>query len=182
MRIFTDGARFWGGQVDRIDQGLIELGHELTSDITQADLIYSNNGTYDKIFQAKTEGLIKGKIILNVLDLAPHTGDRFPMALTLEHLSIADAVTCISETVQKDLKTRGNTDSTVIYNPMKKISNLSIPRKFSALFVGRVNDAEKRAGLAIQALNLIGVPPNNVYTAGGEHPYYGGQYLGIVND
>lgn len=182
MKIYTEGARFWGGQVDRIDQGFVSLGYELTKDIEEAHLVYSNNGSYDNIVQARKDKIINGKVILNVLDLAPHLGDQFDMAKTREQLGYADVVTCISETVQKDLKVRGGFDSTVIYNPMKPITRDWATRQITALFVGRVNDPEKRAGLGITALRQLKIPSTHIVTTGGEKPYYGGAYVGVSDD
>lgn len=181
MKIYTEGARFWGGQIDRIDHGFTLLGHELTKNISDADLVYSNNGLYDNIVSAKKLNNIRGKVILNVLDLAPHLYD-FPMQKTREQLSIADAVTCISKTVQRDLKIRGGFDSTVIYNPMKPVFSCPSDIVYKALFVGRVNDPEKRTILGSSALRLLGIQSNQVITTGGEPPNYGGCYLGPTSD
>jgi len=181
MTIFTDGARFWGGQIDRIDEALLSLGYQLTQKIEEADLVYSNNGPYDDIIERKDAGAIRGKIILNVLDLAPHLVD-FPMEKTRQQLAQADAVTCISETVQRDLKIRGGFDSTVIYNPMKPIGKTFSTMKSTALFVGRVNDPEKRSLLGAEALRILGIASQNVITTGGEYPAYGGRYFGVATD
>lgn len=181
LKIFTDGARFWGGQIDRIDAGFVSLGHELTTDISEADLIYVNNGGYSKIVEAKIRGLVKGKIILNVLDLAPHIS-TFPLVQTREELAVADAVTCISQTVQKDIKARLSIDATVIYNPAKPIRRDPSSVRFTALFVGRVNDPEKRSRLGVEAIRVLNIPGDMVVTTGGEPPFYGGQYAGVSTD
>lgn len=182
MKIFTDGARFWGGQIDRIDRGFDLLGHELTQTIEDADLVYANNGLYNGIVDACENQRVSGKVIFNVLDLAPHIRHQFPMEETARQLKYAHAVTCISDTVRKDIKEQLGIDATVIYNPKKPIIRQPSSDRFLALFVGRVNDAEKRVGLGIDALKMLGVQAEQIVTSGGERPWYGGQYAGVTTD
>lgn len=184
MKICTFGSRFFGGQIDRIEAGFVSLGHEIVTDPSAADLVYANNGGYDEVVGLKRAGLIRGKLILNVLDLAPHLGDQFPIARTKIQLGFADAVTCISETVKRDVATRMGLSPTVIYNPIKPITRTR-ERSFEgyrALFVGRVNDPEKRSSLGAEALAMLGFEASQLVTVGSESPSYGGVYLGPVGD
>ncbi len=184
MKIKTYGARFFGGQVDRIDDGFRALGHEIVQNAMEADLLYDNNPWWRDIIKDKQNPDFKGKAIFNILDLAPHLGEKFEMHWIKEGIIHADAVTCISETVAKDIKNRVGIDASVIYNPVKPIFRKT-PEKnyhFRALFVGRVCDAEKRTDIGAEALNICAFDKSDIITVGGESPRYGGYYGGAVND
>ncbi len=184
MKIWTSGARFFGGQIDRIDAGFISLGHELVKDISEANLVYCNNAWYDEIIEAKKAGKIKGKIIFTVLDLAPHLGNQFPLAKLEEQLEYADAICSISETVQKDLAEKVGKYSSVIYQPIKNITKLDEkePAAFKVLFVGRVNDLNKRAAIGVEAVQKLGYKAQEIITVGSDQPFFGGTYAKVVND
>lgn len=184
MKIYTDGSRHFGGQINRIDKGFIENGHELTNNIIEADLIYSNNksDTWKNIINFKEQGKIKGKIILNVLDIPewifPHY-NLDELKIMLQH---ADHVTCISKFVQNQLLKYLNIKSSVIYNPAKNIFYTEKREyNYKALMVGRLNDPSKRANLAIQSLILANIKSEEVAVVGSENPGFG-NYLGIVSD
>lgn len=183
MKIFSTGATFFGGQIDRINQGFISLGHEITPYIDDADLVYSNNFWNDQIIKDKIAGHIRGKIIFNCLDIAPHLLD-FPLDRFKGQAKYADAITTISTFVQNDLKARAGVESTVIYNPIKPITRLAEKpqRRYRAMFVGRVNDPAKNTIVAAQALYLLGFSPNEVITVGDQPPFFGGDYWGIAMD
>ena len=182
MKIFTSGARCVGSQIERIEEGFIKLNHEITSDITSADLIYVNNAWYDDIIAAKQSGQIKGKIVFTVLDLAPHVPD-FPVQKLKEQLQYADHVCTISQFVQQDLKNRTGFDSTVIYQPIKNVYYTGIKKhNFKAMLVGRVNDPAKKARESIQALISAGFNGGDVVTVGREQPFYGGSWANSASD
>jgi glycosyltransferase involved in cell wall biosynthesis len=183
MKIFTQGARFFGGQIDRIDEALVKLGHELIANPSDADLVYVNNPWFDDLLRLKDEGKIRGKMIFNVLDMAPHLGDQFPLEKLKHQLTYADAVTCISHTVQKDIQARAGYSPEVVYNPIKPVTRTREQRYlYRAMFVGRVNDAEKRSLIGAQALAIRAMMGGQVITVGGEQPIYGGHFAGAVND
>ncbi len=182
MKIFTSGARCVGSQIERIEEGFVQLGHELTQDITSADLIYVNNAWYDEVIAAKQAGQIKGKTIFTVLDLAPHVSD-FPVQKLKEQLKYADHVCTISKFVQQDLKNRAGFDSTVIYQPIKKVYRTGVKKhNFKAMLVGRVNDPAKKAVESVQALIAAGLNGGDVITVGREQPFYGGAWANSVSD
>lgn len=184
MKIWTSGARFFGGQIDRIESGFKSLGHELAQDISEADLVYCNNAWYDDVINFKKAGRVKGKMIFTVLDLAPHLGSQFPVEKLEEQLEFADAICSISETVQKDLAERTGKFSTVIYQPIKNIVKLDKKPKspFKVLFVGRVNDPNKRAGLGAEAIKKLGYKAQEVITIGSDQPFFGGTWGEKVAD
>jgi len=182
MKIFTSGARCVGSQIERIEEGFLQLGHEITTDITSAGLVYANNAWYDEIIEAKKAGKIKGKIVFTVLDLAPHVPD-FPVQKLKEQLVYADHICTISKFVQQDLKNRAGFDSTVIYQPIKKVYRTGVKKhNFKAMLVGRVNDPAKKAVESVQALIAAGLNGGDVITVGREQPFYGGAWANSVSD
>lgn len=179
IKIYTIGARCEWCQQDRIDKGFVELGHELTPHIHEADLVYCNNFWFDSVISDKKAGKIKGKVIFNVLDLAPHLND-FPLEKAREQLKYADAVTCISETVKKDCEERLGISPHVIYQPIQPITKTNTKKyRYDFMFAGRVGDPNKRARLAAQALEILGVPPELAITTGTDYAPYG-DFAGVV--
>jgi glycosyltransferase involved in cell wall biosynthesis len=182
MKIFTSGARCVGSQIERIEEGFLQLNHEIITDITLADLIYVNNAWYDDIIATKQSGKIKGKIVFTVLDLAPHVPD-FPVQKLKEQLGYADYICTISKFVQQDLKNRTGFDSTVIYQPIKKVYRTGIKKhNFKAMLVGRVNDPAKKARESVMALMSAGFNGGDVVTVGREQPFYGGSWANSASD
>ncbi len=183
-RVHCLGFRGIGAQVDRIEEGFRALGHEVVEDPMHADLIYSNDtGGYIEAISAK--GLVSVKVILNVLDLCPHCQPPLDLARIKGQLSHADAVTTISSTVQRDIRARLGVEATVVYNPIRDVGYASMTPPghiYSALFVGRVNDPEKRAGVGAAALSILGLGWDDMVTIGREPPHYGGRHWGEVPD
>lgn len=177
MKIKSFGANFLGGQIDRINDGFVFLNHELSSG--NPDLIYSNDA--DGYLEAIKEKELypDSKLILNILDVPFWISDfENHKNRILPLLKRANAVTCISETVQKHIKNYYNLDSFVIYNPIKDICNLQFKRHLDFLFVGRANDSAKRFNLIYQALNGTN---NTFYVVGSENPGFG-YYVGTVSN
>lgn len=184
MKIYTQGARFYGGQIDRIDQGFKALGHELTPYIDEADLAYVNNGPYRQIASDKFAGRIKGKLILTVLDIPVHLLPNFDMEGLYAELQHADQICVISEYVQSQLKNYFRLDSKVIYNPIKPIFRDPIQRTSPLplfLHVGRRYDPNKRFNLGVQALKSLGVNYHQLALAGSEAVTWG-ETLGVLTD
>lgn len=181
------GYRGVGSQIDRIEEGFRAEGCEVVTDTRAADLIYCNDsGYYQQVIDAKARGDVhpNAKVIFNCLDLCPHCVD-FPLARVGTQLKAADAITTISQTVQRDIRSRLGVEATVVYNPIRLNSSLQRagPRGFPlALFVGRVNDPEKRAGIGAAALSILGYGWNDMATIGREPPHYGGTYIGEADD
>ena len=186
MKVAAFGSRFHGGQIDRIEQGFIALGHEVTPHTSEADLVYVNDaGHYAQVIADRAAGRLRpdAKVIFTVLDLAPHLGAAFPLATVFSQLSHADAVTTISATVQRDITARIGISTTVIYNPIKPVTRVRETRHaFRAMFVGRINDPEKRCSIAAEALGLLGFAAHEVVTVGNERPFYGGVHWGVASD
>ena len=171
-------------QAERIEQGFIELGHEIVHTPNEADIVYQNNFWFDQIIKDKLNGSIKGKIILNILDLAPHLGEEFPMSKVRAQIGYADTITCISETVKADCLTRldKTRNYNVIYQPIQPISRTNIKKyAYDFMFCGRVQDPNKRAGIAAESLQMLGVDRNRIITTGSDFfPY--GDYAGVVSN
>jgi len=182
MKVYTaNSSKCPWCQIERIEQGFIELGHKIVYTPNEADLVYQNNFWFNQIIKDKLSGDIKGKIILNILDLAPHLGDEFPLNRVKEQLPYADAVTCISQTVQKDCEERLGISPSIIYQPVQPISKTNTKKyRYKFMFCGRVQDPNKRAGIAAQALQMLGANPQEGITTGTDFfPY--GDYAGVVS-
>jgi hypothetical protein len=107
MIIFTCGSRFYGGQVDRVDNGFIELGHEVNTDQYNINLIYANDpGHFSDAIYLKTFNK-NARLILNVLDVPTFLPNiNLIKSEWLPKLLLADKVTSISKFTQNALKTR----------------------------------------------------------------------------
>lgn len=181
MNISCFGSRFFGGQIDRIENGLMELGCKITNE--NPDLIYSNDADgYEQAIKQK-ELFPTSKLILNILDVPFWVSDfEKHRQKWLPLLKQADLITCISQTVQKHIKFYYDLDSYVIFNPIKDISNLNFKKYNNFLFVGRANDPGKRFNLVLDSINLINsVVKVNLIIAGSENPGFG-KYIGIIDD
>lgn len=183
MKVNLHGAVHWGSQLPRIEQGFIELGHEITPYSHEADLIYANNGPYDQILLDKCAGKIRGKVILTLLDVPLHLGAAFDYDKTRTQLAQAGVVTVISEYVKWQCGEYLGLDSHVIYNPIKPVSRdpsaqLAERKRFA--HIGRKSDPNKRHGLGAQAVRLLGYQPNDVYLVGNEMGW--GDYCGVLSD
>lgn len=177
----ASSARCQGCQIDRIEKGFIELGHIITPHAHEADLIYVNNPWFDQIIKDKRNGDVKGKIIFNVLDLAPHI-NTFPVDKLISQLSWADAVTSISKFVQNDLEYRTGYKSSIIYQPIKPVY-VTCEKKydFKFLSVGRLNDPNKRNYLAEELLSLLSIDERQLVNVGSEPVRYGYNW-GMASD
>lgn len=183
MKINLHGATHWGSQLPRIEQGFIELGHQITPHSHEADLIYANNGPYDQILVDKWTDKIRGKIILTLLDVPLHLGVGFDYDKTRAQLAQADVVTVISEYVQWQAKEYLGLDSHVIYNPMKPVGRDSMvefaSRKRFA-HIGRRFDRNKNFNLGVAALQLLGYHRDDISLVGNETGW--GDYCGVLSD
>lgn len=183
MKVNLHGAIHWGSQLPRIEQGFIQLGHEITPYSHEADLVYANNGPYDQILLDKCAGKIRGKVILTLLDVPLHLGASFDYEKTRSQLAQADAVTVISEYVKWQAKEYLGLDSHVIYNPIKPVyrdPSAQLPERNTFAHIGRKSDLNKRHRLGAQAVQLLGYQPNDVYLVGNEMGW--GDYCGVLSD
>ena len=206
MKIATFGARFFGGQISRIEEGFIELGHEINFEYP--DLIFSNDpGFYEEAYKLKEKNP-KAKLIFNVLDLPPHYIDgskydisRYPYINNpnrdfnpekiINWLKKVDIITCICEEVKWQIKNWCGFDSAVIFNPIKDVSFLDLPLQNKAknqrgipykyLYVGRACDINKRFNLVYQAITKLGDPADSLAIIGSENPGWG-DYYGVFED
>ena len=206
MKIATFGARFFGGQISRIEEGFIELGHEIEFECPE--LIFSNDPEfYEQAYELKQKNS-NAKLIFNVLDLPPHYMDYnkydlsryahinnpnrdFNIDKLTDWLKKADIITCICAEVQWQINNWCGLDSLVIFNPIKEVSflNLSdndkiknkkgVPYKY--LYVGRACDMNKRFDLVRETINKLGDGPDSLAIIGSENPRWG-DYYGVLED
>ena len=208
LKVFCEGSKGYINQIDRIKQGFIDNGCQLTS-LEEAELIYFNDpNSYDLEVKIKNS---KAKVIFNVLDIPFHLIDsqrydvsRYPVIEMpsywkkdfnphnlFDKLKICDAVTCICNEVQWQLKNWGNIESTVIHNPVKDVSYLNLfdHQKFvnkkgnlyKYLYVGRANDPNKRFKIIYETMKLLGDKSDTLAVIGSENPNWG-DYYGVVDD
>lgn len=182
MLVHCIGAEGFTNQIDRIREGFSQLPNiQLTNRLPEADLIYVNNPWFDHF--EKSLAIKQGaKKIFNVLDIPEHLFPDYPLEKLQRQLSMADKVTCISNTVAKQIKKYCNIDATVIYNPCKDVSFSYIKsHRYKYLYVGRANDRNKRFYLIEQAFYKLGLSPKDLAVCGSENPFFG-DYLGVVSD
>jgi hypothetical protein len=191
MKIYTDGARFYGDQISRIENGFVILGHEITKYITDADLIYSNNSSPSRsqIIIDKKEGKLKRdcKIIFNILDIPEWCFPNYDLNTIHKELIEADHVTCISKYVQSQLYRYLGINASIIYNPAKdvndaqRINGIKKFPQYKAMMVGRLRDPSKRVELGVNSLILAGFKESEVAIVGSESIGWG-SYEGVVSD
>ncbi len=177
MNFLSFGARDYKCQLPRIIVGLHQLGW--TEKDHNVQFIYANDkGGYKEALLAKAR-YPAAKLILNVLDIPHHLPNLLDICREYSlYLSKADIITCISESVQKDLLYHFNFQSSVIYNPAKEIINCGYAKQLPFLMVGRVCDPNKRAILAYKVHDRM---KENIGIVGSENPGFG-KYVGEVSD
>ncbi len=186
LKIYCDGAKFYGGQLDRIEQGFLALGHELVNNCEEADLIYSNNPSETRsiIVDGIRLGATNAKVVFNILDVPFHIWDSFKkndLGKWSNELSYADGITTISEFVKESVQYTFAKDSTVIYQPIKPVRKISTEKRFKYLFVGRKYDPNKNVVHGVGALQMLGIPESEVGMIGADNVGWG-TYLGAVSD
>jgi len=97
MKIYTgNSARGYSCQIQRIEDGFVKLGHEITSYPGEADLIYQNNAPFDQIIKDKELGNFKpdAKIIFTILDIPEHLIriGKFDLEALANQLTYADSI------------------------------------------------------------------------------------------
>jgi glycosyltransferase involved in cell wall biosynthesis len=162
-------------QTQALREGFAALGHQHTFELTHPDtaFVFVGNGPYDDYLNlARSRAK---KTIFNVLD-CPVWVKEWPKLRVkwAEQLQLCDRVTCISETVKRQLKEYCRVDAEVIYYPMKPVTytgNKVYPYKVA--MVGRLCDPEKFASTGIQSLVRAGLNENEVAMVGPEYPGWG---------
>jgi glycosyltransferase involved in cell wall biosynthesis len=180
MKIKTYGYRHLTDQITRIEQGFKILGHDLVQDPKEADLIYLNDRTFENL---EILNNTKAKKIFNILDVPIFKMSEHEILRWKTFLKHADKITCISDTVKKDIKKYFGFDSYIIYNPSKDLQSKNlksdIPRM---LFVGRANESTKRFSLVKSFFSYYNLDDRKLlFICGKENPGFG-NYLGVVSD
>lgn len=184
--VSTHGARHFGSQLPRIDEGFLSLGARLAREGEVADLVYANDEPrWEEAIQFRATHCPNAKLVLNVLDLPEHSPTFEPGSLW-PRLSQADSITAISPFVVSQVQRVFCQNADLIWNPAKPITcderragKRAYP--YRVLLVGRLRDPGKRAVLAIQSLIRAGFNENEVAVVGGEYPSWGTD-LGVVSD
>lgn len=157
-------------------RGFAELGHNPSADKNDSlsAFCFVGNPPYtDYLNLAKSKST---KTIFGVLDLAQHCREWPEIEKSfIEQLPLADRVTCISKTVQKQLKEICGIDSEVTYYPIKPVKYTGIKKypQYKVALVGRVGDKNKRAESAVKALIMAGYEEKEVAIVGPEYFGYG---------
>lgn len=181
MKILTYGADAAWCQLPRINKGFESLGHQLTSNPIEADMIYANDfARFGVAIGAHTLNP-KAKLILNVLDVPEHNISDFDLDGTAKLLAMAGAVTSISEFTKFQVKKYFNMESTVIYQPIMPIEKNNSEKLYKYIFVGRKYDANKRVAIGVHALWLLGVKGEEVGMVGHE-PVDWGVRVGLLDE
>lgn len=183
MKIATNGARHWGSQIPRIEDGFRALGHEITLYWHEADLVYSQND-HAQVVADKLAGRLKrgAKVVLTCLDVPTHI-PGFDVKSLATQLAAADAVCTISAFGQWQVKTLLDLDSTVVYQPIKGVKRDPAARQqpfYRFAHCGRRVDENKRASLGVAALQLLGYTAQDLCLVGNEPGW--GDYLGVLSD
>ncbi len=185
MKIATNGARHWGSQLPRIEDGFRTLGHEITPHVGEADLVYSNNDHAGLVLDRHRGGVFKpgAKLIFTCLDVPEHLFPHFDLGVLRRQLLAADAVCTISQFGQWQVKQYLGLDSTVVYQPIKRVERAARPGRdylFRFAHVGRRTDSNKRFGLAAAALQILGYTGRDLALIGNEPGW--GNYIGVLRD
>jgi glycosyltransferase involved in cell wall biosynthesis len=179
LKVATFGGRCITSQIQRIEEGFVNSGHEIAS-IEQADFLYFNDlGSFNESYLEN-----KKPIILNILDIPLHCPEWKDVVDRIKKLSKTTFLTCISKTVKQQIKTLCECDVEVIYNPIKDVYYINKEVSFDFLYAGRANDPNKRFFISRQL--IMSLKEHFGYNAslkviGGENPNFG-EYLGCVSD
>lgn len=169
-------------QLGALREGFNTLGHQHTPDWGDPDVAFTFIG--NPPFDAYLEIPKTKKTIFNVLDLCPHCVEHGDIVTRLKtQLPLAHRVTAISQTVADELKAKCGVDAQVIYYPSKKVTHTGVRKypQFRAMMVGRLGDANKRAGTAVHALIRAGFNEDEVAIVGPEYLGWGTR-MGVVSD
>lgn len=169
-------------QGSALREGFAALGHQHTFEYGDPDVafVFVGNPPFDSYLD-----LIKEKkVIFNVLDTCPHCTEHEEIIARFKtQLPLAARVTAISQTVADELKAKCGVDAQVIYYPSKKVTQTGVRKypQFRAMMVGRLCDANKRAGTAVKAFIRAGFNEGEVAIVGPEYLGWGAR-MGVVSD
>ncbi len=185
MKVWCNGARHFGSQVPRIEDGFRALGHEVVESYSAADLVYSND-SHAQIVRDKLAGTLKpgAKLILTVLDLPLHIPNVAQVIEELRpQLAAADAVCSISRYVQWQLREYMGVESEIVYQPIMDVRHnptLRVQPFPRFAHVGRRSDSNKRFDVGVAALQILGFGPRDLLLVGNEPGW--GDYLGVQSE
>jgi glycosyltransferase involved in cell wall biosynthesis len=163
MKIATFGARFFGGQISRIEEGFQSLGHQILHE--KSDIIYCNDqSNFTKAIEHKQK--FGGLLILNILDIPFHLQEINDIVNDLKiKLKYADRITCISKTTKFYINKFLNINAEVVYNPAKEIKFKNLEKTKNFLSIGRLADPNKRFQIAFETIKKFN---QKIYIAGSD--------------
>lgn len=168
-------------QQTQLHAGFATLGHtHVEPSDPDSQFLFIGNPPHDKYLEmAKSK-----KTIFNVLDICWHC-QEIEQILNSYRLQLPQAskVTCISKTIQAELKKHLNIDSDVIYYPMKPVKHTGEKKypQFKVMMAGRLSDPNKFAATAVHSLIRAGFNESEVAIVGPDHVGWGTR-MGMVND
>lgn len=178
MKIKLFGADFFLGQLPRIREAFLSLGHELSN---EPELIYCNDlANAPQAIEAKKQ-YPSAKLILNVLDVPKHCWNQSDYDNAKNLLSQADKITAISQATANDVRKSLSFQASVIYNPIKDVEYRNLERDIPFLYVGRANDKNKRFDLVKNTIIEMGGQEKDLTIVGTDNPFWG-NYLSVVDD
>lgn len=186
MNISTFASRCVTSQINRIEEGFRFHGHIINE--CKPDLVYANDIGHWNQALALYSQFPNSKCILTVLDLPTHlpedcAGQVEKVKEVKENWPEVKICT-ISKKVQSDVLELCGVESTVIYQPIKDITNLGIgwkDRKIDYLVVGRNHDKGKgHLDVTIPAIVKMHGDISKLYTVG--EGFLGAHNLGQVSD
>jgi glycosyltransferase involved in cell wall biosynthesis len=172
MRIRSLGFRGISGQIDRIEEGFRSLGHIVNDG--DPELIYANDiGHWDEALDIYSQ-FPNSKCILIILDLPFHLPQACREQIEVAKSVIRDypevKICTISNKVASDLRKHCDYSPSVIYQPIKDITNQGIKwseRLIEYLIVGRNTDEQKGHGdVTIPCIKQIHGDISSLYTVG----------------
>lgn len=167
------------GQIQKINSGLEQIGCILTDN--NPDIVFKNEDRYDEALDFADKQEKRPFVILNVLDIQDNP--NWPADKVKEQLSQADVVTCISETVKKEIKGLWGIDAVNIGNPMNEVKYIpEIKKDIDFTIIGRNSDKNKRGYLFEQLLHFS--KNKRTFCVVGPEPLPNIQvgWIGVVND
>jgi len=169
-------------QISALREGFTALGHQHTPDYNDPDVafVFVGNPDYSPYLElTKTK-----KVIFNVLDIPFHCEDLHEIIARFRaQLPCAARVTAISQTVANQVQEICGVKAETIYYPSKPVfyTGMKKYQGLRALLVGRVQDPNKNARIAVAALIRAGFEEHEVGVVGPEPLGYG-RYFGVVTD
>lgn len=168
-------------QVSRIREGMINNNVELTDN--EPDFLYKNEDFFEEAIDFANRRNKKPYCIFNILDLQLNN-KNYNLDKLMSQLLFADKITCISDTVKKEIWENLGLEAINIGNPVKDITyNPEIKKDIDFTIIGRNSDLNKRGFLFQELLGLKENQGKSFMVVGPESlPFSKIGWIGIIND